>query len=293
MTSQERQNFFKGVAFLAPWLVGFALFTAIPIALSCYYSFCDYSLTVERRAPLWIGLDNYRQLIHDSLFWKSLGNTLYYAGMALPAGMLVSLGLALLLNAKVRGQNIYRALIFLPSLVPAIASAMIWMWMYNSQFGLFNYLLEKVGLPPVAWLGEKQAMPSLALMSVWGVGNTVIIYLAGLQDVPRELLEAAEIDGAGPLRRLFSVTLPFLTPVIFFNLIMGIIGAFSILTIPYIMTQGGPNNATYFFTFFNYDQAFKFLHIGYASAIAWIQLGITLLLTGIAFWSAKKWVHYG
>jgi len=293
MTRQERQNFFKGMAFLAPWLVGFAVFTAIPIILSCYYSFCDFSLTVPRRSALWIGLDNYRQLMHDSLFWKSLGNTIYYAAMALPAGMLVSLGLALLLNAKIRGQTFYRTIIFLPSLVPAIASAMVWMWMYNTQYGLLNYLFGKVGLPPVAWLGEKEAMPSLALMSVWGVGNTVIIYLAGLQDVPRELLEAAEIDGAGPMRRLFNVTLPFLTPVIFFNLIMGIIGAFSILTIPYIMTQGGPNNATYFFTYFSYEEAFKFLQMGYASAIAWIQLIITLLLTGIAFWSAKRWVHYG
>ncbi|HEY1922815.1 MAG TPA: sugar ABC transporter permease [Tepidisphaeraceae bacterium] len=293
MTRRERQNFFKGMAFLAPWIIGFVVFMAVPIGLSFYYSFCDFSLTVPRRSALWIGLDNYRQLLNDSLFWKSLGNTLYYAAMALPAGMLVSLGLALLLNAKIRGQNIYRAVIFLPSLVPAIASAMVWLWMYNTEYGLLNYLLAKVHLPPVAWLGEKEAMPSLALMSVWGVGNTVIIYLAGLQDVPRELLEAAEIDGAGPMRRLFSVTLPFLTPVIFFNLIMAIIGTFSVFTVPYIMTQGGPNNATYFYSDFNYDQAFKFLHMGYASAIAWIQLAITLALTGIAFWSAKKWVHYG
>ncbi len=213
--------------------------------------------------------------------------------MALPAGLLVSLGLALMLNANIRGQSVYRAIIFLPSLVPAIAAAMIWLWMYNTQFGLFNYLLGILHLPPVGWLGERMAMPALALMSLWGVGNTVIIYLAGLQDVPRELLEAAEIDGAGTWRRMMSVTLPFLTPVIFFNLVMGIIGTFSVFTIPYIMTQGGPNNATYFFTYFNYDQAFKFLHMGYASAIAWIQLAITLALTGIAFWSAKKWVHYG
>jgi multiple sugar transport system permease protein len=293
MTRHERQNFFKGMAFLSPWIIGFAVFTAVPIGLSFYYSFCDFALTVPRRSALWTGLDNYRQLFNDSLFWKSLGNTLYFAAMALPAGMLVSLGLALMLNAKIRGQTFYRAIIFLPSLIPAVASAMVWMWMYNTEYGLLNFLLAKVHLPPVAWLGEKQAMPSLALMSVWGVGNTVVIYLAGLQDVPRELLEAAEIDGAGPMRRLFSVTLPFLSPVIFFNLIMGIIGAFSILTVPYIMTQGGPNNATYFFTFFNYDQAFKFLHMGYASAIAWVQLLITLALTGIAFWSAKKWVHYG
>lgn len=293
MTPQERQNLRNGMAFLAPWLIGFAVFTAIPITLSFYYSFCDFSLTVPRRGPLWIGLDNYRQLMGDSLFWKSLRNTLYYAAMALPAGMLVSLGLALMLNAKIRGQSVYRAIIFLPSLIPAIASAMLWMWMYNPQFGLLNDLLGKLHLPPVAWLGEKEAMPSLALMSIWGVGNTVVIYLAGLQDIPRDLLEASEIDGAGPMRRLVSVTLPMLSPVIFFNLVMGIIASFSIFTIPYIMTQGGPNNATYFFTSFNYDQAFRFLHMGYASAIAWIQLIITLLLTAIAFWSAKKWVHYG
>jgi multiple sugar transport system permease protein len=154
-------------------------------------------------------------------------------------------------------------------------------------------LLGKVHLAPPDWLGERLAMPSLALMSVWGVGNTVVIYLAGLQDVPRELMEAAEIDGAGPWRRMFAVTLPVLTPVIFFNLIMAIIGTFSILAVPYILTAGGPNNATYFYTMFNYDEAFKYLNMGYASALAWIQLVITLVLTGVAFWSAKRWVNYG
>ncbi|HWB53397.1 MAG TPA: sugar ABC transporter permease [Tepidisphaeraceae bacterium] len=291
--TQERSNFFKGIAFLSPWLVGFAVFTAIPIGLSLYYSFCDYALTSPRHLPLWIGLSNYRQLWHDQLFWKSLGCTLYYAAMALPAGLLVSLGLALMLNANIRGQAIYRTIVFLPSLVPAVASAMVWLWLFNGRLGLLNFLLGKVGVPGVDWLGEKWAMPSLALMSVWGVGNTVVIFLAGLQDVPQQLLEASQIDGAGPLRRLFAVTLPILSPVIFFNLVMAIIGTFSILTVPYIMTQGGPNNATYFYTMFNYDQAFRFLHMGYASALAWIQLLITLFLTGIAFWSAKKWVHYG
>ncbi len=284
---------FKGLAFVSPWMVGFVVFTAIPIGLSFYYSFCDYSLTRPSRGPLWIGLDNYNQMIHDTVFWKSLGNTLYYASMALPAGLLVSLGLALMLNSNIRGQTIYRTIIFLPSLVPTIASAMIWLWMFNPGEGLFNYLLNSAHLPTPDWLGERLAMASLAMMSVWSVGNTVVIYLAGLQDVPRELLEAAEIDGAGPWRRLFAVTLPVLTPVIFFNLIIAIIGTFSILIVPYIMTQGGPNKATYFYTMFNYDEAFRYLHMGYASALAWVQLAITLVLTGIAFLSAKKWVHYG
>jgi multiple sugar transport system permease protein len=292
MTSEERRNFFKGMAFISPWIVGFAVFTAVPIGMSFYYGFCDFELTAPRRAPLWIGLDNYQQLMHDVVFWKAMRNTLYYASMALPAGMLVSLGLALMLNARIRGQTIYRAIIFLPSLVPAFAAAMIWQWMFNPTMGVFNMLLGKMHVAPPDWLGERLAMPSLAFMSVWGVGNTVVIYLAGLQDVPRELLEAAEIDGAGAWRRMFSVTLPMLSPVIFFNLIMAILGTFSILTVPYIMTSGGPNKATYFYTMYNYDEAFKYLNMGYASALAWIQLAITIVLTGLAFWSAKKWVHY-
>ena len=293
MTRERRRNFFKGMAFISPWIIGFLVFTAIPIGLSFYYSFCDYALTRPSRGPLWIGLENYNQMIHDVIFWKSLGNTLYYASMALPAGMLVSLGLALMLNTNIRGQTIYRTIIFLPSLVPTIASAMIWLWLFNPSEGLLDFLLNKAHIPSPDWLGERLAMASLAMMSVWSVGNTVIIYLAGLQDVPRELLEAAEIDGAGPFRRLIAVTLPVLTPVIFFNLIMAIIGTFSILTIPYIMTQGGPDKATYFYTMFNYDEAFRYLHMGYAAALAWVQLAITLLLTGIAFLTARKWVHYG
>jgi multiple sugar transport system permease protein len=292
MTSEERRNFFKGMAFISPWIVGFAVFTAVPIGMSFYYGFCDFALTAPRHAPLWIGLDNYQQLVHDVVFWKALRNTMYYASMSLPAGMLVSLGLALMLNARIRGQSVYRTIIFLPSLVPAFASAMIWMWMFNPSMGVFNMLLGKLHVPPPDWLGERMAMPSLAFMSVWGVGNTVVIYLAGLQDVPRELLEAAEIDGAGAWRRMFAVTLPMLSPVIFFNLIMAIIGTFSILTVPYIITAGGPNKATYFYTMFNYDEAFKYLNMGYASALAWIQLAITMVLTALAFWSAKKWVHY-
>jgi multiple sugar transport system permease protein len=293
MTRRERGNFLTGIAFISPWIIGFAVFTAVPIGLSLYYSFCDYALTAPSRAPLWIGLDNYRQMLHDDLFWKSLGNTLYYAAMAVPAGLVVSLGLALLLDRPVRGQAVYRALVFLPALVPGIGAAVIWLWMFESRLGLINFLLSKIGITGPNWLGEELAMPSLALMSLWSVGNTVVIFLAGLQETPRELLEAAQIDGAGPLRRLASVILPALAPVIFFNLVIGIIGAFSILTVPFIMTQGGPNNATYFYTMYSYDQAFHFLHMGYAAALAWVQLVVILALTGVAFWIASKWVQYG
>jgi multiple sugar transport system permease protein len=280
----------KGLGFLSPWLIGFSVFTLLPIVLSFYYSLCDYSLLQK---PLYTGLDNYRALAADPVFWKSLVNTGYYAIMALPAGMLVSLGLALLLNADVKGQAVYRTIFFLPSLVPAVASAMLWLWLFNAKLGLINVLLGKIGISGPQWLSSQEwAMPALALMSLWGVGNTVVIYLAGLQDVPRELYEAAEIDGANPWQRLCNVTLPMISPVIFFNLVMAIIGSMQVFTIPYIMTGGGPARATYFYTMYLYDNAFNFLRMGYASAMAWVQLFIILCLTGFAFWSSKRWVHY-
>ena len=194
---------------------------------------------------------------------------------------------------RCRGQAFFRTIIFLPSLVPAVAAAMLWLWIFNSKLGLLNHLLELVGLTGVGWLSDPRwAMASLAIMSFWGVGNTVVIYLAGLQDVPADLLEAAQIDGASRVRRLFSVVLPVLSPVIFFNLLMSMIATLQMLTIPYIMTQGGPDNSTYLYTMYLYDHAFRYIHMGYASAMAWIQLLVVLLLTAIAFWSSKKWVHY-
>jgi ABC-type sugar transport systems, permease components len=280
----------KGLGFLSPWIFGFLLFTAIPVGLSFYYSLCDYSLL---QAPLYIGLQNYRDLMADPVFWKVLVNTFKYAVMALPAGMVVSLGLALLLNAPIKGQAIYRTIIFLPSLVPTVASAMLWLWLFNAKLGLINTILRWFGIEGPGWLTMPQwAMPALAMMSLWGVGHTVVIYLAGLQDVPKDLYEAAELDGVGPLSRLRNVTLPMISPVIFFNLVMAIIGTLQVFAIPFIMTQGGPARATYFFTMYLYDNAFQYLKMGYASAMAWIQLVIILCLTGIAFWSSKRWVHY-
>jgi multiple sugar transport system permease protein len=234
MKKKDWAQLSNGLAFLSPWLIGFSVFTLLPIVLSFYYSLCDYSLLQK---PLYTGLDNYRALAADPVFWKSLVNTGYYALMALPAGMLVSLGLALLLNADVKGQAIYRTIFFLPSLVPAVASAMLWLWLLNAKLGLINVLLGKIGISGPQWLASQEwAMPALALMSLWGVGNTVVIYLAGLQDVPRELYEAAEIDGANPWQRLRNVTLPMISPVIFFNLVMAIIGSMQVFAVPYIMT---------------------------------------------------------
>ena len=208
--------------------------------------------------------------------------------------MLVALGVAMLLNSKIRGVTVYRALVFLPSLVPIVASAMLWLWLFNAKLGLINMTLQSLGVTnPPGWLTDvRWSMPALVLMSFWGIGNTVVIYLAGLQDVPRELYEAAEIDGASTIDKVWHVTLPCISPVIFFNLIMAIIGTLQIFAQPFILTGGGPARSTYFYTMSLYDNAFSYLKMGYASAMAWVQLLIVLALTALAAWSSKHWVHY-
>ncbi len=302
MTSADHKNLFKGLAFCSPWLVGFLAFTLIPVVLSFYYSLCDYTLLQN---PHFIGTENYSMLWHDDVFFKSLINTLEYAALAIPSAMAVSLGLAMLLNVKIPGQSFYRTIIFIPSLVPIVASCMVWLWLLNGKLGLVNVLLAKIGITGPSWLTDVLfaigspatvnyywALPALAFMSLWGVGQTVIIYLAGLQDVPQELYEAAQIDGASAWGRMRHVTLPMISPVIFFNLIMAIIGTLQVFEKPYILTQGGPARATYFFTQCLYENAFRFMKMGYASAMAWMELLLILSLTGIAFWSSKRWVHY-
>ena len=293
LAAGERKQLFKGLGFVSPWMVGFTLFLLMPIGLSLFLSMCDWSLS-QQSAPRFIGLANYVDLMHDGIFWKVLRNTLVYAAIALPSGLMVSLGLALLLNTQVPGQPVFRTILFLPSLVPAVASAMLWMWLFKNDLGLINTLLSYIGIAGPGWLTKPEwAMPALAFMSLWGVGHTVVIFLAGLQDVPRELYEAAEMDGASAMARLVHVTLPMLSPVIFFNMIMAIIGTFQVFTIPYLMTAGGPDRSTYFFSMYLFDNAFHYPgRMGYASAMAWIQLVIVLLLTAAAFWTSRRWVHY-
>jgi multiple sugar transport system permease protein len=289
--SREFRALLRGLAFLSPWLIGFGLFTLVPVALSLYYSFCEYSLL---QPPLYKGLSNYRMLAEDPVFWQALWNTALFAAAALPLGMLAALSVAMLLNSNIRGISIYRTIVFLPSLVPIVASAMIWLWLFNAKLGLINTVLMNLGVAhPPGWLTDvRWAMPALILMSLWGIGNTVVIYLAGLQDVPRELYEAAELDGASPIRQIWHVTLPSISPVIFFNLIMGIIGSLQVFAVPYILTGGGPARSTYFFTMYLYDNAFKYLKMGYASAMAWVLLVIVLMLTALAAWTSRHWVHY-
>jgi multiple sugar transport system permease protein len=288
--NRQAHQFGKGIAFLSPWLIGFVVFTLTPIALSFYYSLCKFNAL---QPPKFVGARNYIDLLHDKVFWLATGNTFYYVLLSLPSGLMVSLGLAMLLNVDLPGKAIWRTIIFMPSLVPIVASAMLWMWLLNARLGLINVLLGKLGIDGPPWLTNVHwALPALALMSLWGVGNAVVIYLAGLQDVPRDLYEAAELDGAGVARRIWHITIPMLSPVIFFNLIMAIIGALQVFDVPFIMTNGGPAHSTYFLSMYLYDNAFVYLQMGYANAMAWIMLLIVLVLTGIAFWSSSRWVHY-
>lgn len=287
----RKKEAIAGFLFASPWIFGFTIFLGFPLLASIYYSFCDYSVL---RKPVFIGLENYTNLINDELFWKSLSNTFIYAFFAIPTGVVVSITVALLLNAKVKGMSIYRTIFYLPSLVPMITMAMIWMWMFNGERGIVNILLLKIGIPGPDWLGSTLwSKPALALMSLWGVGNAVVIYLAGLQDVPPSLYEASELDGATSWEKTRFVTLPMISPVIQFNLIMSIIGTLQVFAIPYVMFPGGaPARSTYFYTMYLFDNAFVFHKMGYASAMGWIMFVIIFLLTMGAMKLTDKSVTY-
>jgi len=281
-----------GYAFISPWLLGFLIFTAYPFLASIYFSFTRYDIVSK---PVWVGAANYRTLLHDDpLFWKSLIVTFQFALFSVPLGIVVGVGLALLLNLPVRGIRLYRTLFFLPSIAPTVANAMVFLWLLNPEIGLVNALLKTVGIEGPAWLESTTWAPrSLVLMSLWGIGGSMVIYLAGLKDIPAHLYEAAVLDGAGPLQRLRHVTLPMLTPVIFFNLVMGVIGAFQYFTEAYVMTQGGPEDSTLFYALYLFRRAWQYLDMGYASAMAWVLFLIVMGVTAFLFRTQRRWVHYG
>src|SRR5947209_1843093 len=258
-----------GLAFAAPWIVHFLVFIAYPIGLSLYYSFCDYD---SLSPPHWIGGENYRLLFaQDPLFWRSLGNTFYMVLFGLPLSMAVSLGLAFLLNQKLRGMSVYRTVFYLPSIVPVVATSILWLWLLNPEIGLINAGLARVGIHGPGWLiSPAWAKPALILMGLWGAGGGMIIYLAGLQDVPQTLYEAAALDGAGAWARLRHVTLPMLSPILLFNLVMGLIGFFQYFTQVYVMTNGtgAPEDATLLYALRLFRSAFIDFNMGYASAMA-------------------------
>ena len=286
-----------GLAFCLPWIAGLSIFTLYPVAASLYYSFCDYSVL---QPSIWIGGENYERLLRDELFWISLKNTFIYAAFSLPLGMIVALSLALLLNCQVRGTALFRTIFYLPSIVPVVASSMLWLWILNPTFGLLNWALAPIchlfgGTPP-GWLADPNwAKPALILMSAWGVGNSMIIYLAGLQDVPEALYESAEIDGANKWQQFWHVTLPMIMPVVYFNLVMGIIGSLQVFTQVYVMTggtDGPPARSTLFYAPYLFSTAFYQLRMGYACAMAWVLFCIVVLLTLFATKVLQKRVGY-
>jgi multiple sugar transport system permease protein len=283
----------KGLLFFSPWGIGLTAFLAYPALASLVYSFCDYSALTP---PRWVGLQNFFDLFTDEVFWVALKNTVVYVALALPLGLVFSFFAALMLDAGARGSGVYRTLVFLPSLTPVVASAMTWMWIFNSQFGVLNHLLGKLtfGLvEPVPWLADTHtAMPSLVLMSFWSVGQVVVILLAAMQDVPTALYEAADIDGAGWWRKVWHITVPMTSPVILFNAIIGVIGGLQLFIQPYVMTEGGPARATLTYTMRLYHNAFVFLRMGYASAMAWILFLVILALTWFAIRASRSRVHY-
>jgi len=290
--SNARRETRTALLFALPWIIGFSAFLFYPLAASIYYSFCDYSVL---RPPVYIGGDNYRDLLRDELFWTSLRNTGLYAFFAVPATTATAITLALLLNANIRGMAAYRAAFFVPSLVPLVAMAVVWQYMLNGQHGVLNDLLGRVGVRGPDWLGDPNwSKPALVLVAAWSVGHAMVIYLAGLQDVPRQLYEAADLDGATWWERLRSVTLPMLSPVILFNVIMGIIGALQVFTLPYVLSStGSPARSLYFYTMYLFDNAFVYHKMGYACAMGWIMFVVIVALTFTALKLSERHVHYG
>lgn len=289
-SSAQRREAIEGLLCIAPWLIGFLLFTAGPMVASVWLSLTDYEIL---RPISFIGLHNFTKATQDPLFTKSLWNTAIYTALYVPLHLITALLAALLLNVKVRGIKTYRVIFYIPSIMPAVATAFLWMWIFNPNYGLANALLDLVGLPPQKWLfDETLAKPSFVLMALWGLGSAMIVFLAGLQGVDPVLYEAADIDGANAWIKFWRITLPMLTPVLFFNLIIGIIGSFQVFTTAYIATNGGPNNATLFYVLYIYNQGWKFAKMGYASALAWVLFVIVLLLTLVQFKMANRWVYY-
>jgi multiple sugar transport system permease protein len=280
----------EGYLFMAPAVIGFALFTLFPMLASLALSFTEYDLLSP---PEWIGLENYRRMVTDEFFWQSLRVTTTYAVIGLPLGLICALGVAMLMNQEVPGITLWRTVYVLPSVLSGVSVAILWRWIFNPEFGLLNTLLGYVGIDGPNWLGTTTwALPSLIIIGLWGIGGSMLIYLAGLQGIPTELYEAVEIDGGNALTKFRHITLPMLSPVILFNLVVGLIGAFQYFTDAYVLTRGGPQNSTLFYLLYLYRNAFTYFEMGYASALAWTLFMIVLVLTIAVFRTTPMWVHY-
>jgi multiple sugar transport system permease protein len=276
---------------VSPWLLGFALFVAAPMLVSLLVSFTRWNLLSD---PEWIGLGNYARMADDPRFRQALKVTTVYTLFYVPSDLIGGLLLALLVNARLRGARVFRTIFYLPTVLSGVAFVVVWLWMLNPNAGLVNTLLAQVGIEGPRWLLDPDwALASLLLMSFWGWGRTMVLMLAGLQAIPAEQYEAAAMDGAGALRRFTAITLPLLTPAIFFTLVLSIISTFQTFTSAFVATDGGPLDATLFFVLYLYKQAFEFRNMGYAAALAWVLFAIVLALTLLIFRTQRRWVYYG
>lgn len=292
-SNTRRRETIEGILYLSPWIIGFLVFVAGPLVASIYLSFTKYNVL---RPPVFVGFQNFvYAFTKDDLFLPSIGRTFYYTLLLVPLGMIGSLFVAILLNQKLRATSIWRTLYFLPTLTPLVAAALLWRWMLNPDVGLVNYLLAQVGIEGPGWLSSTTwAIPSLVIMGLWASvgGSRMIIFLAGLQDVPAELLEAAEIDGAGTWAKFWNVTLPLITPTVFFNMVLGIIFALRTFEVAFIATNGGPARATWFISLHIYQNAFVSFDMGYASTLSWLFFIIISVLTFLQFKLSGQWVFY-
>lgn len=289
LRSEERRWFYL---FISPWIVGFSAFTLYPLVASLYFSLTNYSIL---EPPVWTGLSNYIHLFTDNLFWHSVEVTSIYAASTVFLQLTVAMIVALLLNMRVPGMRLLRTIYYLPNVLPIAATSMLWIFLFLPQFGLIDWVIKTVtGLNGPNWLSDPAwALPALILMSLWGIGSAMIIFLAGLQSIPPVLYEAAALDGVGVWHRFWKVTFPMVSPVVLFNLIMGLIGASQTFVQVYMMTQGGPDYATYFYNYYLYQNAFEYFKMGTASAQAWIMLIVVMALSVVIFSTSARWVYYG
>jgi multiple sugar transport system permease protein len=285
-----RKEYLAFYLFASPWLLGLLFFTLGPTIASFVLSFTEYPLIVP---PTWIGLTNYANMLTDELVVQALKVTFLYSLGAVPLGLISAFLIAILMNQGIHGIRVFRTVYYIPAIISGVPVALVWMWVLNPDFGVLNSALRTIGIVGPAWLFSREwVIPAFIMMSLWSVGAPMVIFLAGLQGIPAHLYEAAEIDGATTIEKFFNVTIPMMSPVILFNLVLGVIGSFQIFTPAYIMTSGGPANASLFFGLYLYDNGFRWLKMGYASALAWLMFIIILVLTLLVFRTTKRWVYY-
>jgi multiple sugar transport system permease protein len=287
-----RKRQIVGVTFAMPAILGFLIFTVGPMLASLIFSFMDYKII---STPTWLGFDNYIKLFNgtDPWFWPSMKATAKYVLLSVPANLIFAFFIAMLLNNQMKCRALFRSIFYVPSIVPGVASSFVWMLMMNPNFGIFNMILKNLGLPISQWIyAESSVIPSIVFMGIFGTGSTMVIFLAGLQNIPRHYYEALEVDGGNGLHKFLYITLPMISPTLFFNFIMGLIGAFQVFGAAYIMTQGGPNNASLFYVYNLWRTAFTHMEMGLASAEAWILFVIVLIFSAIIFKTSKLWVYY-